>query len=169
MSTDGWFVTFNDYSGTIFPTQREIIYKKKQPHNQIRIVQIVLVSGEHYFGSFRQSIFDFLTLNDVEISSNNMSTRLTFIFNIYIFNHIGGVMVRVLTSSAIDCWLEPRSGQTKDYEIGMCCFFTKHAALRRKSRQITINNEIFNLELKCQWISYLMAIVKNNYTGEIIC
>ena len=67
-----------------------------------------------------------------------------------ICNRNGGVMVRVLTSSAIDREFEPRSGQTKDYEIGMCCVFTKHAALRRKSREITINNEIFNLELKCQ-------------------
>jgi hypothetical protein len=29
---------------------------------------------------------------------------------------------------------EPRSGQTKDYRIGICCFSAKHAALRRKSK-----------------------------------
>jgi hypothetical protein len=28
---------------------------------------------------------------------------------------------------------EERSGQTKDYEMGMCCFSAKHAALRRKA------------------------------------
>jgi hypothetical protein len=27
-----------------------------------------------------------------------------------------------------------RSGQTKDYTIGICCFSTKHPALRRKSK-----------------------------------
>ena len=27
-----------------------------------------------------------------------------------------------------------RSGQTKDYKIGICCFSTKHATLRRKSK-----------------------------------
>ena len=27
---------------------------------------------------------------------------------------------------------EPRSGQTKDYEIGICCSSSKLAALRRK-------------------------------------
>ena len=43
-------------------------------------------------------------------------------------------MVRVLTSSVVDRGLEPLSGQTKDYKIGICCFSTKHAALRRKSR-----------------------------------
>ena len=28
---------------------------------------------------------------------------------------LGGVMVSVLASSELDCWLEPWSGQTKDY------------------------------------------------------
>ena len=43
-------------------------------------------------------------------------------------------MVNVLASSAIDCGFEPRSGQTKEYEIGICCFFAKHAALSSKSK-----------------------------------
>jgi hypothetical protein len=34
---------------------------------------------------------------------------------------------------------EPRSGKTKDYEIGICCFSAKHAALRRKSYFSVIN------------------------------
>ena len=42
-------------------------------------------------------------------------------------------MVSVLASSAIDRGFEPRSGQTKDYEIGICCFSAKQAVLRRKS------------------------------------
>ena len=29
---------------------------------------------------------------------------------------------------------DPRSGQTKDYKIGICCFSAKHAALRRNSK-----------------------------------
>ena len=37
-------------------------------------------------------------------------------------NHNGGVMVSVLASSVIDRGFEPRSGQTKDYEICICCF-----------------------------------------------
>jgi hypothetical protein len=49
-------------------------------------------------------------------------------------NRIGGVMVSVLVSSAVDRGFEPRSGQTKDYKIGICCFSAKHAALRRKSK-----------------------------------
>ena len=36
-------------------------------------------------------------------------------------NRIAGVMVSVLASSAVDCGFKPRSGQTKDYKIGICC------------------------------------------------
>ena len=43
-------------------------------------------------------------------------------------------MVSVLVSSAVDHGFEPRSGQTKDYKIGICCFSAKHAVLRRKSK-----------------------------------
>jgi hypothetical protein len=31
-------------------------------------------------------------------------------------------------------WVRAQSSQTKDYEISMCCFSAKHAALRRKSK-----------------------------------
>ena len=49
-------------------------------------------------------------------------------------DHMGGVMVSVLASSAVDRGFEPRSGQTKDYEIGICCFSAKHTAIRKKSK-----------------------------------
>jgi hypothetical protein len=51
-----------------------------------------------------------------------------------ILNRIGGVMVSVSSSSAVYRGFESRSGQTKNYKIGMCCFSAKHAALRRKSK-----------------------------------
>ena len=35
-------------------------------------------------------------------------------------NHISGIMVCMLASSAADCGFESRSGQTKDYKIGIC-------------------------------------------------
>jgi hypothetical protein len=38
-------------------------------------------------------------------------------------------------------FFEPRSGQTKDYEIGICCFSAKHAALRRKSKDGLAQNQ----------------------------
>ena len=51
-------------------------------------------------------------------------------------HRIGGVMVSVLASSAVDRGFEPQSGQTKDYNIGICCFSAKHAALARKSKRL---------------------------------
>jgi hypothetical protein len=56
-------------------------------------------------------------------------------------NRISGVMVSVLISSAVDRGFEPRSGQTKDYEIGICCFSAKHTALRRKSKDWLARNQ----------------------------
>ena len=47
---------------------------------------------------------------------------------------IGGVMVSVLASSVVDRGFEHRLGQTKNYQIDICCFSAKHAALRRKSK-----------------------------------
>ena len=43
-------------------------------------------------------------------------------------------MVSVVPSSAVDRGFESQSGKTKDHKIGMCCFFAKHAVLRRKSK-----------------------------------
>jgi hypothetical protein len=50
-------------------------------------------------------------------------------------------MVSVLSSSAVDRGFESQSGQTKDYEIGICCFFTKHVALRRKNKDWLARNQ----------------------------
>jgi hypothetical protein len=46
-------------------------------------------------------------------------------------------MVSVLTSSVVDRGFEARSGQPKDYNIGMCCFSAKHTAWRRNSKDST--------------------------------
>jgi len=43
-------------------------------------------------------------------------------------------MDSVLASSAEDSGFQSRSGQTKDYKVGICCFSAKHAALRRSSK-----------------------------------
>ena len=49
-------------------------------------------------------------------------------------------MVSMLASSVVDRGFEPRSGQTKDYKIGICCFSAKHAALRRNSKDWLARN-----------------------------
>ena len=50
-------------------------------------------------------------------------------------------MVSLLASSVVDGVFEPRVGQTKDYKIGMCCFFVKHATLKRKSTDWLVRNQ----------------------------
>ena len=71
------------------------------------------------------------------LSENNNITKNTQMS----MNHIGGVMVSVLASSAVDCGFEPRSGQAKDYKIDICCFSAKHAALRRMSKDWLARNQ----------------------------
>ena len=50
-------------------------------------------------------------------------------------------MVSVFVSSAVGRGFESRSGQTKDYKIGMCCFSAKHVALRRKGNDWLARNQ----------------------------
>ena len=50
-------------------------------------------------------------------------------------------MIIVLVSCAVDRGFEPRSGETKDYKIGICCFPAKHAAFRRKSKEWLTRNQ----------------------------
>ena len=78
-------------------------------------------------------------------------------------HRIGGVMISVLVSCAVDRGFEPRSSQTKNYKIGMCCFSVKHTALQRKSKDWLARNQnnvsewsdISNRALlfQCQWAS----------------
>ena len=56
-------------------------------------------------------------------------------------DRIGGVMVSVLASSVVDHGFEPPLGQTIDYKIGFCCFFAKHVAVRRKSKDWLARNQ----------------------------
>ena len=48
-------------------------------------------------------------------------------------NRIGGIIVSVLASSEQDSWFESHLDQTKDYNIGSCFFFIRHAVLRSKT------------------------------------
>jgi hypothetical protein len=50
-------------------------------------------------------------------------------------------MVSMLAWSAVDRGFEPRSDQTNDYKIGICCFSAKHAALSRKSKNWLSGNQ----------------------------
>ena len=50
-------------------------------------------------------------------------------------------MVSVLVTSVVDRVFEPRSDQTKDYTIGVCCFSAKQEALERKSKDWLARNQ----------------------------
>jgi hypothetical protein len=50
-------------------------------------------------------------------------------------------MASVFTSSEVNHGFKPRSGQTKDYKIGIYCFSAKHAALRRKNKDWLAQNQ----------------------------
>jgi len=42
----------------------------------------------------------------------------------------------------VDGWFKSRSGQTKNYKIGICCFADKHAAETSKSKIWFVRNDI---------------------------
>ena len=37
-------------------------------------------------------------------------------------NHISDVMISMLALSVVDCGFKPRSDQSKEYKINICCF-----------------------------------------------
>ena len=51
----------------------------------------------------------------------------------FVLDHIGGVVVNMLTSTVVDGGFDPQFGQSKDYKIDICWFFVKHTALGSKS------------------------------------
>ena len=85
-------------------------------------------------------------------------------------------MVSVLASSAVDRRCEPRSGQTKEYTIGICCFSAKNAALRRKSKDWLARNQNNVSEwsdISTQWL-LLAHLAKGNvsfyhYLEPVVC
>ena len=54
--------------------------------------------------------------------------------NLLLLYPIGGVMISVLASIAVDRGLELLSGKTKDFKISICCFSAKHAALGERAK-----------------------------------
>jgi hypothetical protein len=50
-------------------------------------------------------------------------------------------MISLLAASAVDRVFEPRSGQTKDYQIGIRCFSAKHTSLRGKGKDCLARNQ----------------------------
>jgi hypothetical protein len=49
-------------------------------------------------------------------------------------------MVSVLALRAVDRGFEPQSGQTKDYEIGICCFLCLAPSIKKKEQRLVEQN-----------------------------
>ena len=72
-----------------------------------------------------------------------MNSRCRPIYNcsIDIKDRIGVEMDSVLASNAVGREFEIRSGDTKDYNICICCFTAKHAELTSKSKTWLARNQ----------------------------
>ena len=87
------------------------------------------------------------------------SLMFSYLFFIWLKEPRRGVIVSVLDSSTVDRGFEPRLGQIKDFEIGICWFSAKHAPLRSKSKvwlaRILDNvwSDMSNCGLLFQWTS----------------
>ena len=104
-----------------------------------------------------------LVVEEAGVLGENPSVNLSRIGH----HRFDGVMVSVLASSEVDRGIEPQSGQTKDYEIGIGCFSAKHEALRRKSK------DWFNQNNVSEWIDmstkhcYFSEHCKKNPTQRV--
>ena len=60
-------------------------------------------------------------------------------------------IIVIKMSNAVGRAFDPRSGQTKDNTIGICCFSTNHVALRRKSKDGLARNQDIAQDIASEW------------------
>ena len=107
---------------------------RQYPHSySYRLLQTTKYSYKYSFSNMFLHGCEF-DVSFVEFTFSSCQTVSTVLS--YSKNSISGVMVSVLASSVIYREYKPRSDQSKDYNIGICCFSAKHAALQRKSRLV---------------------------------
>ena len=76
--------------------------------------------------------------------------------------NLTGVVVSLLTSSAVNSWFKASTqlGQTKDYNISICCFSAKFTPLKTKSKSWLAGNQ----DNVCEWSdTSLQTIVSVSY------
>lgn len=56
-------------------------------------------------------------------------------------DYISGIVVSILALSETVREFEPRSHQTEDYDIYICCYSTKHTVLRHKRKDWLSQNQ----------------------------
>ena len=72
----------------------------------------------------------------LSVASNCLSDMISIFFH----PHLWCNSQRACLEYVIDRAFEPRSGQTKDYTICICCFSAKHTAFRRKAKDWLAQN-----------------------------
>ena len=77
-------------------------------------------------------------------------------------------MISMYATSVVDRAFNPRSGQTKDYKIGICCFSTKHAALRRKSKDRLAQNQD-NVSKWGDMFPQTVVLLSKHYKNPVKC
>jgi len=86
---------------------------------------LIFTASDYLFGIFKLCLATYKSTDFKQIHSQ---------FDIMIINRMGGFIVSVLSSSAVDTEFEPWSSQTKDYFIGNFRFSIKHISLRSKNK-----------------------------------
>jgi len=105
-------------------------------------------SGKHHSSCFLKGVKIFQNL---ERPHDQCKVFMIFIrsnsllpYNLLCPNHIGGEMVSLLTSIAVDHGFELQSSQTiytyYYIKIGICCFSAMHTVLRCKSKDCLAQN-----------------------------
>jgi len=121
-------------------------------YNMFKTVRVISLLPK-----FRQALFCSLQFRQ---SFSHIYISCWFRFNHFIqqyfHNGIGGVMANVLASSTAYHGFESWSGQNHDYKICMCCFSAKHAALRRKSKELLARNQDNVSEYGDRYIRWLL-------------
>ena len=75
----------------------------------------------------------YLSLNDQTHKQVFFLVSSTTHFTIRYIGHVCAVQ----HDHAVDRGFEPRSGQTKDDKIGICCFSAEHTTLRNMSKRLS--------------------------------
>ena len=72
----------------------------------------------------------------------DLENCIFYILTNFNLSHLQTASVHVLASRVReDLEFHPRSGQTKDYKIGICCFSAKHTSLRSKRKDWLARNQ----------------------------
>jgi hypothetical protein len=125
------------YSHTIFSVKFTLILQNYQIRN-VDILDKLL-----WLAVFWVRVQKSLNLSTFIFSFANLLVRFKWIIvgSLTSSTFIFSLMVTALASDAVDRGFEPRSVQTKDYKVGICCFSDKHTALRRKNKCSLARNQ----------------------------